>query len=302
MAGTGSEAEGRMDIYQLEQFKVVAELQHMTKAAEVLNVAQPALSRTIHMIERELGTKLFDHAGKRIILNEKGEILLRHTTEILDSMHTARNEIHEKMDLEHSSINLSVKALGMMIDDLIRGFKAEHPGISFQVVQYDSWLLKSAAPDLNLFATVEPFVSPQSCSLLRERLLLAVPADSALAKEGKVKLSQIAGEPIVGLQNGSDLAANITWRYKCAGFEPHYIMDHYTSTRIADLVSLGMGYAYVPEITWPGVLNEKIRLVEIADADFHRYIHISWPTGGYMSRAAAVFRNYLMDHFAQREP
>ena len=61
-----------MDIYQLEQFKVVAELQHMTKAAEVLNVAQPALSRTIHMIERELGTKLFDHAGKRIILNEKG--------------------------------------------------------------------------------------------------------------------------------------------------------------------------------------------------------------------------------------
>lgn len=287
-----------MDIRQLEQFKVAAQLQHMTKAAEVLNIAQPALSRTIHSIERELGTRLFDHVGKRIILNEKGEILLRHAEEILAAMRNAQVEIGECLETDHSSIHLSVKALGMMIAGLIRQFKTQHPQIRFHIVQYDTWILDSAAADLTLFATVDPVTSAHSCTLLRERILLAVPADSPLAGKEKVSLAQIAHEPIVGLQNGSDLAANIQYRYKSAGFEPHFVMDHYTSTSIADMVSLGMGYAYVPEITWPGVANEQIRLVEVEGADFHRYIHVQWPTNGYMSKASRIFRTYLMDYFS----
>ena len=288
-----------MDLYQLEQFKVVAEMEHMTKAAEVLNIAQPALSRTIRGLERELGTKLFDHAGKRILLNEKGKIFLKYTQEILESMRTARNTILEMADQEHSSINLSVKALGMMIYDLIHRFKKEHPSTSFKIVQYDTWLLNSAPADLTLFSTLEPCLSGQSCCLLREKILLAVPVDSKFASAGKVKLEQIAAEPVIGIQNGSDLAANITWRYKCAGYEPHYVMDHYTSTSIADMVSLGMGYAFIPEITWRGVENDRIRLVEIEDADFHRYVNLSWPSGGYMSRASVVFRSYLMEYFRE---
>ena len=289
-----------MDLYQLEQFKVAAELQHMTKAAEVLNIAQPALSRTIRSIERELGTRLFDHVGKRIILNEKGEIFLKHTNEILDSMRSARNAIGEKVDQEHTSINLCVKALGMMIADLIRTFKKEHPFTSFKIVQYDSWLLGSAPADLTIFSSPEPQISPQSCCLLRERILLAVPARSPLASSRTVRLSQIASAPIVGIQNGSDLAANISWRYKSAGYEPHYVMDHYTSTSIADMVSLGMGYAFVPEITWPGIDNDKICLAEIEDVEFNRCINLSWPSGEYMSKAAVLFRKFLMDYFREK--
>jgi DNA-binding transcriptional LysR family regulator len=269
----------------------------MTKAAQVLNVAQPALSRTIHNLEQELGTGLFDHVGKRIILNEKGEILLRHAMEILDSIRVAENAIREMADQEHTTVNLCVKALGMMIDDLIRAFKKAHPAADFQIVQYDTWLLKSAPADLTLFSTLEPYASDRSCCLLKEKLLLAVPANSPLSGLETVKLEEVAGEPIVGVQNGSDLAANITWRYKCAGFEPQYVMDHYTSTSIADMVSLGMGYAYIPEITWPGIDLEKVSLLQIEDADFHRYINLSWPAGGYMSEAAKVFRAYLTDYF-----
>jgi len=291
-----------MDIYQLEQFSVVAQLQHMTKAAEILNIAQPALSRTIRSIEREMGTPLFDHVGKRIILNEKGEILLKHAEEILSSMRMARSEIGERLDQEHSSINLSVRALGMMIEGLIRRFKQEHPRISFNIVQYDTWILKSTAPDLTIFATVDPFMSDHSYSLLRERILLAVPAESELGAKGNARLDEIAHEPIVGLQNGSDLAANIQYRYRSAGFEPHLVMDHYTSTSIADMVSLGMGYAYVPERTWPGVVDGRIRLVEVEGADFHRYIHLQWPTSGYMSKASRIFRTFLIEELSREAP
>ncbi|WP_144053543.1 LysR family transcriptional regulator [Clostridium saccharoperbutylacetonicum] len=55
-----------MDLLQLQYFKTVARLGHMTHTAEELHVAQPALSRTISKLEKELGVTLFDRVGRQI--------------------------------------------------------------------------------------------------------------------------------------------------------------------------------------------------------------------------------------------
>ena len=82
-----------MDIHSLIYFKKVAELQHFTRAAEELRVAQPSLSRTISALETELGVKLFDRVGKNVTLNRFGEILLRHTNAILQEMQDISTEL-----------------------------------------------------------------------------------------------------------------------------------------------------------------------------------------------------------------
>ena len=82
-----------MEIFQLIQFQAVAELEHMTQAAQRLNLAQPALSRTIQNLENELGASLFDRSGRRMHLNENGRILLRYSRQILSSIQDAKNEI-----------------------------------------------------------------------------------------------------------------------------------------------------------------------------------------------------------------
>ena len=130
-----------MDIYQLEQFKVVAELEHMTKAAEILSVSQPALSRTIRNIEKEYNTSFFDHIGKRILLNEKGKTFLKYVNQVLNSMHMAEHEIREQIMREDTGINLVVQVCAMMISDIIQEFTRKHPEVHFQIVQYDSWIL-----------------------------------------------------------------------------------------------------------------------------------------------------------------
>ena len=78
-----------MEIFQLIQFQAVAELEHMTRAAERLNLAQPALSRTIKNLEKELGVPLFDRSGRRMQLNENGRILLLYARQILSSIQDA---------------------------------------------------------------------------------------------------------------------------------------------------------------------------------------------------------------------
>ena len=62
-----------MELTQLRYFLKVAELQHITKAAEELHVAQPALTMTIHRLERELEVPLFGSKGRNIVLTEYGK-------------------------------------------------------------------------------------------------------------------------------------------------------------------------------------------------------------------------------------
>ena len=74
-------------------FQKVAELEHLTKAAEALHIAQPALSRTIRSMEEELDVSLFTHQGRNIHLTRDGHILLKYTNKILRSLDDLRQEV-----------------------------------------------------------------------------------------------------------------------------------------------------------------------------------------------------------------
>lgn len=66
-----------MEIEQLQYFKTVATMQHMTRAAEVLAISQPALSKSIANIEQHLGVPLFNREGRSIYLNRFGELFCK---------------------------------------------------------------------------------------------------------------------------------------------------------------------------------------------------------------------------------
>ena len=81
-----------MELYQLRQFAAVAKYENMTRAAESLNVAQPAVSKTIRNLESELGAELFERTGKGLRRTEQGDILLRYARTILEAERDARGE------------------------------------------------------------------------------------------------------------------------------------------------------------------------------------------------------------------
>ena len=72
-----------MELLQFRYFLTAAKYQHITKAAEELNIAQPALSQAIKRLEDELGTQLFDRKHNRIILNAYGELLVKRLIPIM---------------------------------------------------------------------------------------------------------------------------------------------------------------------------------------------------------------------------
>ena len=123
-----------MEITHLRYFKKTAELEHITKAAQELHVAQPSLSRTISMLEDELKVKLFNRKGKSIELNEYGIIVLNHTNRILKELEAIHREIDDARENSVMNVTFSMNAASTLIPRLVRGFKEEHSDIRLHIL------------------------------------------------------------------------------------------------------------------------------------------------------------------------
>src|SRR5215213_3517554 len=82
-----------MDFAQLKTLIHVAELGSLSKAADRLNIAQPALSRQIRLLERELGTYLFERHGRGMVLTEAGRQVLEHASRIMSELDALRSSV-----------------------------------------------------------------------------------------------------------------------------------------------------------------------------------------------------------------
>ncbi|MGL3104856.1 LysR family transcriptional regulator [Bradyrhizobium sp. BR 1432] len=82
-----------MNLRQIRYFLKIAELRSFTRASEVLNIAQPALSRQIRMLEEDLGEALFSRSGKGLALTETGRALREKATALVNQFDKLRDEV-----------------------------------------------------------------------------------------------------------------------------------------------------------------------------------------------------------------
>src|SRR4051812_8467911 len=97
---------GAMDLTMLRQFLVVARLEHLSRAAGELRIAQPSLSRTIARLEAELGTPLFDRAG-RLRLNDAGRVFRAHVERSLGELDAGRRAVAETVGEGFGTVRLA---------------------------------------------------------------------------------------------------------------------------------------------------------------------------------------------------
>ena len=96
-----------MELLQLRYFLVAAQYQHMTKAAEHLQIAQPALSQAIHRLEAELGVPLFERKNRSIELNDEGKFLQKRLIPILSSLDRLPEELRKGKEAATHTVHLS---------------------------------------------------------------------------------------------------------------------------------------------------------------------------------------------------
>ena len=189
-----------MEIRHLRYFCVLAEQLHFTKAALLLNVAQPALSHQIKQLEMELGTQLVERSNRRVRLTAAGEVFLARATRILEQLDQAARETARVGQGEAGSLVIGVvsTAVCSILPELLRSFRRESPNISIDIREMEPAeqveALRRETIDIGLLFLSIQDPAFDSLVVSRERLIVALPTGHPAATPERVGISDLAKE------------------------------------------------------------------------------------------------------------
>jgi len=177
-----------MEISQLRTLIHVAELGSLSKAADRLHIAQPALSRQVRMLEAELGVRLFNRHGRGMVLTENGQEVLRHARRVFAELDEIRmTSSNPDAPLRgHVSIGMPPTVSDILAVPLVAAFGERHPDATLRVVSaYSGFLLDwlhRGQVDVAVLYDPRSAKSLRSDPLLEETLHLISSPDGGLPK------------------------------------------------------------------------------------------------------------------------
>lgn len=192
-----------MDLRQLRYFLQISETGSFSKAAEILNVAQPSLSQHVLNLEQELGVPLLTRHPRGVFPTDFGQLLCDHARIILRdverSQQAVRNAIHQPAG--EISLGLPTSACGGLAVQLITEALRLHPQISIHLVEamtgsLEEWV-QSGRLDVALLYDRKSFEDIESSDFMTEELHLIVPRGHALASERAVLFNDAISHPLV---------------------------------------------------------------------------------------------------------
>ena len=193
-----------MEIRVLRYFLAVVREESITKAAELLHITQPTLSRQIAQMEEEMGVKLFDRGTRKIVLTNEGMLLRRRAEEILELVDKTERELAEQDEMVEGTVSLGCGDLAavQVMPDLIRSFHERYPAVTFELYTATADHVKErmdrGITDIGLL--LEPINKEKYdyISLNRhEQWVVVMPTNSPLAELDAVSPKDLRGLPLI---------------------------------------------------------------------------------------------------------
>ena len=193
-----------MELRVLRYFLMVAREENITRAANLLHLTQPTLSRQLMQLEEELGVTLFRRSKHRIILTEDGMLLRRRAEEIVSLAEKTKDDLRHKQDHLAGTIAVGSGELqsSRFLTQLIAAFQKENPLVSFRIYSGNSDNIKERIERglLDIGLLQEP-VDIAKYHFVRtpvqEQWGVLVRADAELAAKDRVSPADLAGLPLI---------------------------------------------------------------------------------------------------------
>ena len=241
-----------MDLKQIEYFVRVAELGSFTRASVVLDIAQPALSRQVRLLEVELRQNLLVRNGRGAIPTEAGKLLLEHGRGILHQVERAREELGRVRGAlaGRVAIGLPTSVARVMTVPLTRAFRQELPEVGLSISEGLSGAilggLNSGHLDLVVLYNAQPSRETDVAHLLDEDLVLVRARPPGLLEDpppGPIALSEVAQLPLVIPTRPNAIRMHVESEMAQIGCTPQVALEIDGVSAILDLVADGAGCA-----------------------------------------------------------
>jgi DNA-binding transcriptional LysR family regulator len=272
-----------MELRQIRYFQRVAAEMSFTRAAEVLNMAQPPLSRQIKMLEDEMGVELFERVGRGIKLTEAGRYFLDQTDVMLKKLSEtvqATQRVGRK-EKRRVGIGFVPSVLYGYMPGFIRQLRALDQSIEISLLemitlqQFEA--LKTGRIDIGIGRILLSDPEIERLVLWEERLIVALPKEHDLAKCTTLSIEQLIPESLIlyPARPRPSYADYVLDIFRQQGGVPEHIQEVNELQTALGLVAAGFGLAIVPESV-EGLFSKDVKYVSLTSPGCTSPIMLSW--------------------------
>jgi DNA-binding transcriptional LysR family regulator len=291
-----------MNLKHLEYFRVLANLEHYTQAADQLFITQPSLTYAISELEKELGTHLFERQGRNTRLTKYGRFFLSYVNRALSELEKGEKKLRDLTSPSHGTIDFAfIYTLGShFVPTMLQAFFSEeanknisfsfHQGNTKNIIQG----LKDEKFDLAFcsFAENEPEID--FVPLLQQELVIIVPNNHPLATYDTISLKDTAPYPFVYFNKQSGIRPLIDSLFKKVDVTPKIVCEVEEDNAVAGLVAINYGIAIIPRI-WS--LNQfDVKILPIHFPIHQRFIYVASIKNKYLSATVHRFRDFAINY------
>lgn len=290
-----------MELSQLRTVMLVAELGSLSRAADRLCTAQPALSRHVRLLEQELGVSLFDRHGRGMVLTEHGRAVLEHVTRIMHEVDDIKSSVVDQRGSLSGSVSIGLvpTVSEIMALPLITALRRAHPNATFRIVSaYSLYLLEwMHGGDLDVAVLYDPKAlrSLKSEPFVEEDLYVVGPSDAGLDHLTPLRLADLANRPLVlpgmthSLRHIAESAAEE------AKIKLDILVEADSYSVLKQLVLNGVGWTILPlGAVVADIACARLSAAPLVDPAPRRMLELSFPTDRPISRLASAVRRALI--------
>lgn len=291
-----------MNLKQLQYFRVLAQTEHYTKAAEKLYITQPSLSYSISELEREFGTQLFEKEGRNVKLTKYGRFFLSYVEKALDELDLGKNLLLKMVSPTEGKVDLAfIYTLGSkFVPNIVQSFLNEtnYKNVEFSFAQGNTQYLinnlKEGKFDLVFCSFVENEPNIDFIPIAQEELVVIVPKDHPLSNYKSISLSETSPYPFVFFSNESGLRPLIDKMFKDSNIVPKIACEAEEDSAIAGFVAINYGIAIIPNI--PSLKNFDVKILKIKQPNYKRFIYAATVKNRYNTLATDSFRSFAIKY------
>lgn len=247
-----------MDLKQIEYFVRVAELGGFTRAALLLEVSQPSLSRQIRLLEVELRHTLLFRNGRGVALTESGKCFLEHAQAVLESAKRARSALSERADAPGGRIviGLPPRVARVFAAPLVESFRHKFPRATISIAEglsttLQEWLVLGRV-EIALLFDPHPMPQLELQPLCHEELVLVGRRRARIRMPAAVSFAQLARYPIIVPQMPNAIRRLIEAACKRTRTTLKIAVEVDTVQAILELIRRDQGYGILPRGTVVG--------------------------------------------------
>ncbi len=270
-----------MELLQLKYFCDAAQTENFSQTAKKFSVPPSNISQSVHRLEKELGTELFERTANRIRLSHDGKIFLDGAKKALECLENAVTAVQDTGEVR-GEIKICILTNRRAVTEIIGAFKKQYPKVNFRIQHF----LERDADGFDIIIG-DKHAYPMGFTvskLLEEDLMLAMHKDAG-------DISDFSALRYITMQKGASQQRLTLELGRKLGFTPNIVIETDDPFYVREYIEMGLGAAVVPVFSWQGLFSDKIRLHAVENFERTTFLYIN--RNRYESAAVRLFCRML---------